>query len=130
MRAIILAAGRGLRLQQDEDQHTPKCLLSFGGMSLLERHLQGRERGPQIVGDICEMALKVFGVRPDAPMGVMQGLGELVEFVLAGERGGCQARIPPQLSGEHPQCLQAPPAPPPAGPRSRPPWRPGLAATT
>jgi choline kinase len=40
MRAIILAAGRGLRLQQDEDQHTPKCLLSFGGMSLLERHLR------------------------------------------------------------------------------------------
>ncbi len=40
MRAIILAAGRGLRLQQDEDQHTPKCLLSFAGMSLLERHLR------------------------------------------------------------------------------------------
>lgn len=37
MRAIILAAGRGSRLQQD--QPLPKCLLKFGGVSLLERHL-------------------------------------------------------------------------------------------
>lgn len=36
MRAIILAAGRGMRLQQD----VPKCLLRFGGLSLLERHLR------------------------------------------------------------------------------------------
>lgn len=40
MRAIILAAGRGLRLQQPEDQQSPKCLLQFGGKSLLERHLR------------------------------------------------------------------------------------------
>jgi choline kinase len=40
MRAIILAAGRGLRLQQPEDQQLPKCLLRFGGITLLERHLQ------------------------------------------------------------------------------------------
>jgi choline kinase len=39
MRAIILAAGRGLRLQQPEEQQLPKCLLQFGGKSLLERHL-------------------------------------------------------------------------------------------
>jgi choline kinase len=39
MRAIILAAGRGLRLQLPEDRQQPKCLLRFGGMSLLERHL-------------------------------------------------------------------------------------------
>ncbi|MGO9425495.1 MAG: NTP transferase domain-containing protein [Steroidobacteraceae bacterium] len=38
MRAIILAAGRGLRLQQPEDEQLPKCLLRFSGMSLLERH--------------------------------------------------------------------------------------------
>jgi choline kinase len=38
MRAIILAAGRGSRLQQA--QLRPKCLLEFGGASLLERHLQ------------------------------------------------------------------------------------------
>ena len=40
MRAIILAAGCGLRLQQPEDQQLPKCLLRFDGMSLLERHLR------------------------------------------------------------------------------------------
>jgi choline kinase len=40
MRAIILAAGRGLRLLQPEDRQLPKCLLRFHGMSLLERHLR------------------------------------------------------------------------------------------
>jgi choline kinase len=40
MRAIILAAGRGMRLQQPGEQQLPKCLLQFGGMSLLERHLR------------------------------------------------------------------------------------------
>jgi choline kinase len=40
MRAIILAAGRGMRLQQSEDQQLPKCLLSFDGTTLLERHLR------------------------------------------------------------------------------------------
>jgi len=39
MRAILLAAGRGLRLQQPEDLQLPKCLLRFAGKSLLERHL-------------------------------------------------------------------------------------------
>src|SRR5580698_8725712 len=39
MRAIILAAGRGLRLKQPEDRQLPKCLLRFGGRTLLERHL-------------------------------------------------------------------------------------------
>jgi choline kinase len=38
MRAIILAAGRGSRLRQDVQE--PKCLLRFGDMSLLERHLR------------------------------------------------------------------------------------------
>jgi choline kinase len=40
MRAIILAAGRGLRLQQPTGQQIPKCLLRFEGVTLLERHLQ------------------------------------------------------------------------------------------
>jgi choline kinase len=40
MRAIILAAGRGLRLEQADERQFPKCLLQFGGMSLLERHLR------------------------------------------------------------------------------------------
>jgi choline kinase len=39
MRAIILAAGQGLRLKQSDGQHIPKVLLEFGGKTLLERHL-------------------------------------------------------------------------------------------
>jgi choline kinase len=39
MRAIILAAGRGLRLQQPHEEQLPKVLLKFDGRSLLERHL-------------------------------------------------------------------------------------------
>jgi choline kinase len=40
MRAIILAAGRGSRLSQSQGSSHPKCLLKFGGVSLLERHLR------------------------------------------------------------------------------------------
>src|SRR5688572_28586367 len=39
MRAIILAAGRGGRLEPS-GHWAPKCLLEFGGVSLLERHLR------------------------------------------------------------------------------------------
>lgn len=38
MRAILLAAGQGLRLQYPPDRQLPKCLLRIGGISLLERH--------------------------------------------------------------------------------------------
>jgi choline kinase len=40
MKAIILAAGRGMRLQQPGSAAFPKCLLRFNGQTLLERHLQ------------------------------------------------------------------------------------------
>jgi choline kinase len=40
MRAVILAAGRGARLSGAEGSHLPKCLLKFGGISLVERHLR------------------------------------------------------------------------------------------
>lgn len=40
MRAIILAAGLGLRLQQPPERQFPKCLLRFQGVTLLERHLR------------------------------------------------------------------------------------------
>ncbi len=40
MRAIILAAGRGSRLAEDNPGCLPKCLLEFGGRSLLDRHLE------------------------------------------------------------------------------------------
>ncbi|MBN3724048.1 phosphocholine cytidylyltransferase family protein [Burkholderia sp. Ac-20379] len=40
MRAIILAAGLGLRLQLPPEAQYPKCLLRFDDVSLLERHLR------------------------------------------------------------------------------------------
>lgn len=40
MRAIILAAGLGKRLTRPGDTPPPKCLLEFGGRTLLERHLR------------------------------------------------------------------------------------------
>ena len=40
MRAIILAAGRGMRLQQAAGRQMPKALLPFDGLTLLERHLR------------------------------------------------------------------------------------------
>jgi len=39
MHAIILAAGRGSRLAEHNPEGHPKCLMEFGGRSLLERHL-------------------------------------------------------------------------------------------
>ncbi len=42
MRAVILAAGQGWRLGGGQEQ-PPKCLLSFDGQSLLERHLRALE---------------------------------------------------------------------------------------
>lgn len=40
MRAILLAAGRGVRLTGESDDHPPKSLLRFGGHSLLARHIR------------------------------------------------------------------------------------------
>lgn len=39
MHVIILAAGRGNRLAQHNPDGRPKCLMEFGGTSLLARHL-------------------------------------------------------------------------------------------
>jgi len=40
MHAIILAAGRGSRLAEHNPDGHPKCLMEFGGRSLLARHLE------------------------------------------------------------------------------------------
>lgn len=72
MRAIILAAGRGSRLQQTADGQLPKCLLEFGGRSLLERHLRllesaGVEEIVLALGfrhDLVEAKLTHLGRRP------------------------------------------------------------------
>ena len=44
MRAVILAAGIGKRLEAPVDGRRPKCLLRFGGKSLLARHIESLRR--------------------------------------------------------------------------------------
>jgi choline kinase len=39
MKAIMLAAGVGRRLSGGDEDHPPKVLLEFGGLTLLQRHL-------------------------------------------------------------------------------------------
>ncbi|MGH8230136.1 MAG: NTP transferase domain-containing protein [Steroidobacteraceae bacterium] len=72
MRAIILAAGRGSRLEQPAGEQLPKCLLELGGKSLLERHLLqlqavGVTDVVLVLGfrrDLIEAALDRLGWRP------------------------------------------------------------------
>jgi choline kinase len=69
MRAIILAAGRGLRLQQADNRQLPKCLLQFGGMSLLERHLR------MLKGAGVDEVVLVLGFRHDRVEAELDRLG-------------------------------------------------------
>jgi len=71
MRAIILAAGRGMRLQQADGQQLPKCLLRFGGVSLLERHL--RRLNPELSGNEAHAALARFAFRNRAALQIEDG---------------------------------------------------------
>ena len=59
MRAILLAAGRGIRLGP-LGRERPKCLLEFGGKSLLQRHLECLHRL-----DVTEIALVVGYLEED-----------------------------------------------------------------
>lgn len=69
MRAVILAAGLGLRLQQPPEQQFPKCLLRFQGTTLLERHLRAlRALGVEEI----ELAL---GFRPEMVEAELDRLG-------------------------------------------------------
>src|SRR5688500_9149359 len=44
MKAIMLAAGVGRRLPGGDGEHPPKVLLEFGGLTLLQRHLNALRR--------------------------------------------------------------------------------------
>ncbi|MEI5998359.1 phosphocholine cytidylyltransferase family protein [Paraburkholderia bengalensis] len=72
MRAIILAAGLGLRLQQPPGEQFPKCLLRFEGVSLIERHLQMLES----VG-VDEVVL-ALGFQPEQVEAELQRTGRKV----------------------------------------------------
>jgi choline kinase len=67
MRAIILAAGRGTRLQSVQPR--PKCLLTFGGATLLERHLA-------ILRDVgVDEIVVAVGFQPEAIVAELHRLG-------------------------------------------------------
>jgi choline kinase len=72
-RAIILAAGRGTRLADRNQNERPKCLLEFGGKSLLARHLEqlfeiGVAQADLVVGYEADQIIDCVGAltaRPD-----------------------------------------------------------------
>jgi len=73
MHAIILAAGRGNRLAEFNPDGRPKCLLEFGGQSLLSRQLEilfhnGVTRVTLVVGYEADLIIDHVGTlasRPD-----------------------------------------------------------------
>ena len=73
MHAIILAAGRGNRLAHFNPEGHPKCLLAFGGRTLLARHLDllyrsGITRVDLVVGYEADRIIEHVGLltsRPD-----------------------------------------------------------------
>jgi choline kinase len=73
MHAIILAAGRGNRLAELNPDRRPKCLLEFGGKSLLERQLEtlfrlGISKATLVVGYEADRIIDHVGLlttRPD-----------------------------------------------------------------
>ena len=40
MKAVMLAAGKGVRLGNSDSELLPKVLLQFGGKTLLQRHVE------------------------------------------------------------------------------------------
>lgn len=76
MRAVILAAGRGMRLRKGDADRFPKCLLAFDGMTLLERHLRMLD-----AAGIDEVVL-ALGWEPAQVEAELTRLGRSVEVVL------------------------------------------------
>jgi choline kinase len=76
MHAIILAAGRGSRLAHYNPQGHPKCLLEFGGRSLLARHLDqlhrlGVRQADLVVGFEADRIIEhvaTLAARPDVAL--------------------------------------------------------------
>jgi len=78
MKALMLAAGMGNRLSGRDETHHPKCLLRFGGRTLLERHIENL-RGAGIDGLVM-----VVGYRSNEIEAEIDRLGatDFVEFVV------------------------------------------------
>jgi len=99
LRAILLAAGQGLRLQYPPDRQLPKCLLRIGGISLLERHrrlltMAGVEEIVLAVGfrrDLIDAELDRLDWRPQLVMNERYDRGSMLTLHTVAEamtRGG------------------------------------------
>ena len=72
MHAIILAAGRGARLAEFNPDGRPKCLLEFGGRSLLARQLDilfqlGVKKVSLVVGYEADLVIEHVGTLASRP---------------------------------------------------------------
>lgn len=72
MHAIILAAGRGNRLADFNPDGRPKCLLEFGGRSLLDRQLDtleacGVQQATLVVGYQADLVIEHVGTLASRP---------------------------------------------------------------
>lgn len=77
MKALMLAAGMGNRLSGRDENHPPKCLLQFGGRTLLARHIDNLQ-----AAGVDELVM-VVGYRADEIRTEVEALGALdfVRFV-------------------------------------------------
>ena len=126
---MILAAGVGNRLRPFTIEH-PKCLLSFGGKSLLQRHLEmldGIDAGKItiVVGhlaDQVEAEVKRVGLQrqidlvynPDYRLGsglsllqAESGLGRVPAIVMDADLLLCREMVTSLFSSSAPNCLLA-----------------------
>lgn len=89
MHAILLAAGRGKRLSAANGTGQPKCLLSFGGHSLLARHLDllqaaGVQRLTIVTGfEAGQIHAAVKHLRPKLAVDFVHNEGFLLGSVLS-----------------------------------------------
>jgi choline kinase len=95
MHAIILAAGRGSRLAEHNPEGHPKCLMEFGGRSLLARHLEllsrlGIRKADLVIGYEADRIIDHVGrlfSRPDVAFHFNPGyeLGSVLSLLAARE---------------------------------------------
>jgi len=102
MRAIILAAGRGRRLEEANPDGRPKCLVEIGGQSLLQRQLRvlhecglsqanlviGYE-ADQIIEHVASLAVRpdvAFHYNPRYDLGSVLSLGSAATALSSGEQ--------------------------------------------
>jgi len=118
MHAIILAAGRGSRLADYNPEGHPKCLMHFGGRSLLARHLEllqrfGVRRADLVVGYEADRIIEhvsTLALRPEVSFhfNPRYTLGSVLSLLAAADtlRGGAPVLVMDADVLYHPDILQ------------------------